>query len=732
MRVIYTSIFLLLTGAIFAQPDAGYQIDNARTFFHYKLDDAQKKLLKQDGIADDNLNVTGDEELNLQLTYTATSRIDAIQKNIELDTKLDNNQKITYLRGLTEFLGAFTDAVNRHQLKWIHFPGIIKTYEEAVALNNKTLSITPALPDETYEGAMLIAKNLSFFQNPNMAQTREWLVLKYIQEHPSQLIEKLMEHLNMPSADSLLNVAAKRYPERIYTYAQAPGTPLGRKVAQSTDPTVQLIRKLSRDNSGQLYMPFLDQISKGQVSIDSLKKITGDEFKYFRLLVNTQIANTARMQQGDTPTVQRALTDRLRARALESFVREINALHDSPDAIRFKKIQSLSAEELYYLPVLCESEIYTSSYKYVYYRMYEVMPVKSTDSLLAKVHSDRYKKFITMAANYNTLDHFISKLDKAKATRLMTDFVNNLDRGTDVEDIEDAVDVANAYASINHADIKELMLSQVTKNLEAANGRSNKRAQTIYRIEKLIMESEDSTKSINLTDSLGVLPVYDVRNNYLKDSLGRIVMQMYFYGDEAGRGSFAAFRNAYSNKLWKKFETPDFVQFTSIGTTVPYIMFANNAKTEDNDEDEKATERLIQWMGQNGYQPSVSIHRGHSYFLKETIEKLLPSSKIVVLGSCGAYHNLHDILQICPGAYIIGSKQTGYGEINNRLVDYMADLFKKGGDINWPKMQADVAKLISKEKQEGYDDYMFPHKNLGAIFINAYKIAMEKDDLAGR
>ena len=64
------------------------------------------------------------------------------------------------------------------------------------------------------------------------------------------------------------------------------------------------------------------------------------------------------------------------------FVREINALHDKPAAVRFKILDKLTPQELYYLIVLSEDEIYTSSYLGVYDRIFQRMKVPRGDSLV--------------------------------------------------------------------------------------------------------------------------------------------------------------------------------------------------------------------------------------------------------------------------------------------------------------------------------------------------------------
>jgi hypothetical protein len=152
-----------------------------------------------------------------------------------------------------------------------------------------------------------------------------------------------------------------------------------------------------------------------------------DENKYYSLLVKTEIDYAERLRHHDTPLSLEAMQSKLADKAKEIYVNVINGLHEEPDNIRFKKIDHLSPEELYYLAVMTEDEIYTSSYvRGVYPRIWTQM--KSGDSLLMAVRFDHFKKWIKMAANYNTLDDFLKKMNKGNAELLMKAFVNNLDK----------------------------------------------------------------------------------------------------------------------------------------------------------------------------------------------------------------------------------------------------------------------------------------------------------------
>src|SRR5689334_21548571 len=119
-----------------------------------------------------------------------------------------------------------------------------------------------------------------------------------------------------------------------------------------------------------------------------------------------------------------------------------------------------------------EEEIYTSSYLGVYKRIWEKMKEPKADTLLMDVRFDHFKKFLKMAAGYNTLDDFLKRMDKANAEILMRAFVNGLDRAAD---LEDAVDVADSYASIRDKELNRLILDQVQENLAEAKTFTGKR-----------------------------------------------------------------------------------------------------------------------------------------------------------------------------------------------------------------------------------------------------------------
>jgi hypothetical protein len=250
----------------------------------------------------------------------------------------------------------------------------------------------------------------------------------------------------------------------------------------------------------------------------------------------------------------------------------------------------------------------------------------------------------------------------------------------------------------------------------------------IYHILKSLFESTDTTKKIDLSVTLGIPPVYNVSYSSLVDDTGRVIQQVFFYGDEDkdGQHSFVNFMGMFRGRSeWKISENPQWVTITSTKGK-PVWIFANKPLLGPDDPDAKAQAKLDEYLAARKLQPTVVIHRGHSYHLKYTLEQLAPSAKIVVLGSCGGYNNLNDVLTICKDAHIISSKQVGTKSVNEPILQAINNSLAAGKNIDWINIWKDLSVRFRNDAgaREKFDDYIPPYKNLGAIFIKAYRKAM--------
>ncbi|MDE3234984.1 MAG: hypothetical protein KGO81_03440 [Bacteroidota bacterium] len=695
-------------------------IPQMRQLFHEKIDQSQNAILSMLG-KNGVLRVSDDIDVNLQITQMLKVRVNNLQASIERDSTISENDKYIWLRSVNDLLSDFITAYKKQEIKGLDLGDLLEAYEQAMQAELKHQSIASIVEAHGLDVGNVLLSNSVFQKNNGLHQANDLLVLKTCERYPEKILPILSQHINNPFVDSLVTAVAHRNPEDVYNYAGA-GNVFSYRIAAIKDPLVRSICKMAATSSGRFYFPFLDEIYHNKISIDSIAKIRDDDDAYYRLLVKTEIEYAGRRRRGDTPYVMNVLTEKLQSKAVEVYINEINALHDEKsEAVRFRRIENLTPQELYYLCVLGEEDIYTSSYMGVYARIFQRMKVQRSDSLLEMVNYDFYKKFIRMAAAYNELDDFLKKMDTQKSEQVMKSFVDGLDTKNS---LEDAVDVADSYASINNPELKKLMINEVRVNLAKCNREDNRRGQTIYGLLNTIFDSkEEQGGAKDASASLGISTVYRMPIAELKDASGKIIIQQFFYGDKDGKNVFNSFLAAFSNAYWKTIVKPEWVEVRST-RGVPIVIYANKPLDETKDLDAHAQAHLAEYLDSLNIRPTVVIHRGHSYYVKSTISQLVPSAKVILLGSCGGYHSLNDVLNICPGAHIIASKQVGTGVVNITLIDMITETLRSGKDLDWPLLWKSLQPRFSGDYKEKFDDYVPPHKNLGAIFIMAYNKAM--------
>lgn len=703
-----------------------------RELFHGFIDEQQKILLKSDGKNDNKYTPSKDEEINFLLTQSLINRVDALQCKIENDSTLKDQVKVKYLRGVEYLLKSFVRNTAARRVSPSILPDIIRVYDECMQADLAGISILDIIRRSSYETAYSVVKaeNNTFEKNSGFKLSQDAIVLKYCVLHPEKVFTTLTQNPDVPFADSLIRIAAKTYTKQLYDYAQA-NNRLGSVIRGITgDSLVTTIVRMARSKDGQQYFCFLDNILHGRMTMEDIDLAKNDSLLYYRLLVKTRMDYVTRALDKDTAREFETLRKRMEQKAKENYVNVINGLHNESAEIRFKCIQPLTAEELYYLAVSSDGSIYTSSFvKGVYPLMMKKVNNKP-DSLLTLLRFDKYRKFIKMAAEYNMLGDFLSAFPPAKnpgdetdAQKLMRAFTGNLETG---EGLENGVDVADSYASIADAlkPIADEMLKNVRTNYKRNETAGNKRGMAIYRILEKLFLSADSTSGIDLTKELGIPPPYEVPYQSLVNDSGRVIMQVFFYGDKDGQGIFKGFLGTFSNNNWKITSNDQWVTITSIKGK-PVSIYANKPLPEEGGWDEKAQKELCDHLRKNNLLPVVSIHRGHSYTAPYTVEQMSPSSKIVFLGSCGGFMILKEALDVSPDAHVIATRQIGDTRVNRPFFSILTEKIRNGNDIEWLTFWKELDKM---SKSEDFEDYVPPYKNLGALFIKAYRIAMENEE----
>ncbi|WP_343305237.1 hypothetical protein AAHN97_27285 [Chitinophaga niabensis] len=707
-----------------AQPQQ-VKIPIQRQIFHDNIDKEQVTADKFDSKTDNYVKVGDDEAMNLQVTNALLKQVDDIQLEIERDTALDQRLKVKYLSGLQQVLKDYNSKRAFRRIDAAEAPAIVQAYRNMMLADIKGKSIYPIARKLSFEAGDKLVE--VFNDNPGFKEARQEMFAKYAFKNLEDIMPKLGPYLDYPVTDSVIAAVARLYPNKLLTYATS-YTPTASAIRRNPDHLVQQIVQIGRSSQSTKLMPFIDQLLDGSSTVAELEKSVEDDDAYFRQMVKTSILLQKKKAEGQNPLGLKSMSENMRAKSMR-YIREMNDLHDEPHPVRFRIVKDFTPEELYYLIVNGQEELYTSSYTNaakmgLYDQMMLRMKPPRGDSLLMLVSFDKFKKFIAMAAGFNTLDHFLKSMDPENANYLMVKFVRSLEK---TEDLEDAVDVANSFGSIRDPKLLDFLRSEVKKNLVFVTGKKDKRGITIYELLNSIFtegSGNDSTAASNMASKLSLPPINYVEYSMLPSDSGRVYQQVFFYGDEDGLSSYQSFMGNFPSSSWSISKNAFWTTITSTKGK-PTTIYANLPLKEP--EDKTAIEKLAEYLDEKDIHPTVFIHRGHSYHVNTTLDNLQSTARIVILGSCGGYHNLATVLEKAPEAHIISSKQVGTRWVNEPIILSLEDLIRAGKNVDWVQMWAGLGKKFAGDARNKplFDDYVPPHKNLGAIFIKAYRQVMK-------
>ncbi len=696
-------------------------VPRQRKLWHDKIDHEQKRADFSDGEGDGIIYYSDDTTYTATITKAILKDVDHLQVMIEnmpagtRDPVMDNQEKIRCLTAVYNMLYKYNQNVSAEPY---FYKKLVTNMHDLIIARNEG------------RGMDFIKANVNVYTLNNVkelyesaSQEKAYIYSEMGKAEPQMMIKRLAEFANEPYADDVVSSAAKVVPGEIFNYASSTNYPLSSAVKRSKDPLVQAIVRIAQESKAPLKaLPFVYDIYTNKLTIAQVDQIAANDDLYYQNLVRLKLENVA--LGGDT------YTDELKYRGLK-YVRQMNELHEEKDPIRFKCIDNFSPTTLYFIMVYAQDEIYTSTFLGTFKRMMERMTPMKGNELLDTVHRDKFRTFIRMCAGYNTLSQFLATMEPNKKNELMRDFIAGLEKGKE-DDLEDAVDVADAFGSITDPELSAYLDRQVKDNYERSYAQAkSKKGIIVYGLLATLFQgmsaSDNDTELMAQSERLGLPPISLVQYKNLVNDSGVVYEQFFFYGDEDGKSSYSSFLGNFKDGKWKKTDNKYWTMLTST-TGKPITIFANLPIPEPGDEE--AQKELAKYLEANDIHPTVIVHRGHSYHLPLTIDRLTKDSKIVMLGSCGGYHNLGTVLEHSPDAHIISSKQVGTMFVNEPIIKAINDRLLAGNDINWVGIWKELGIYFTGKKADvgdKFSDYIPPHKNLGAIFIKAYRRMLHAD-----
>jgi Fe-S cluster biogenesis protein NfuA len=171
------------------------------------------------------------------------------------------------------------------------------------------------------------------------------------------------------------------------------------------------------------------------------------------------------------------------------------------------------------------------------------------------------------------------------------------------------------------------------------------------------------------------------------------------------------------DKAWQIEDHGSFVHLRSTVSARTIEIYANKFT-----EDEQGSTDIDDVLRQRRVTPSVIVHRGHSTYVAQTIEKVPETAALVYLGNCGGYALLETILKKAPKAHILTTKGIGTLTINDPLLKALNDYLLRGKDMTWQSFWRQAEATLGRNPR--FMDYVPPDKNAGAVFLTAYRSFM--------
>lgn len=683
----YIRIILIVIAAVGFLPSKANEIIEK---YKVKIDTEKRRIDMFDGSEDQYVVLkSGLQSQQATATYLTIPQeiVDAIVAN----TKSTEAQKIDQLIRVNEIL---KDVTSKNVHFYTQFSPIFYLIKkvQTVKDDNRLESI---LRSNVYASLNLIA----FYIDRPIAEHFFKIAAR---SEPSELLKHYKEFDYKPWSVNVLDEIARVAPMKIKTYLHSWNSVHQRIKGSGNRMTEQVYDIFEEKGTASRAYILLNDIHNGKLSIDEAHQIGRFDSTLFEYLI--------RMRADATLNGEHSVDEALKYQCLK-HVRVINDLHEESDAKRFASLRKFNSSEIYTLMVYSEDEIYTSTFLGMYKRMMAKMDAQDTYQFLYALNFNQFRTFIKMCAGYNELNSFLGKMGEWEKQQLFTKLVEGIEKAND--NLSSAVAIADTYGSIRSTNSKYMFEQAIMGYYEKVRY-SDPEAEKLYSIILSVFDIGGGQSSAALNDQAINLRILPIDRIYKE---GKNVQQHFFFDDPDGKASYAHFLGTFRNGKWDILDKGTYILLKS-RTGMDIEIYANKPTSEYAGQD-----AIKAHFASTSRWPDVVVHRGHSYFASAAIESLTPNAEIVFLGSCGGYNNISQVLKYSPDAQIISSKQIGTMMVNDRLCLELNEVIRKGQDIVWDNLWATLDKKFAagSTADSRFQDYIPPHKNLGALLIKTYR-----------
>ena len=650
------------------------------------------------------------------ISQTVNLKIDSIRIFILFNDALSADEKEKAIKSLVFFIKQLNKNIPRQNLNIYEIPSAFESYKTILSALLFHKPIENVLVSLGAQRNQLLTE--AFSQYKEYILLDQVAVYKRMASSPQFIFRFLESKPGFKYADSLILIAAAYDPMRFASDLNKADANFQNIIRRIKNTYLQQIVAIAQDKNASELMPFAITLAENRITADSILQTRRDVMRYFQLMVNMQKQS---LWENNSSVFQQLLRRGLKEKSLVFYANQINELHSSADSKRFASVEGLRPEDLYYIITSCGEELYTSSYLGLYKRLMEYFKTGTADSLFNLVRYDNFRTFMRLAANYNVLADFLNKMPQEKTGAILKRFIAGIE-GDMNTGLEKAMDIADSFTSLDSAiSLVDLVHEELQSNLKRCES-----AQQYFGIQlySILLEVFDLVKQRNELNKLwSTLGNYDIlKRADLQNKNGEIVQVVLFYGDEDGVASFNNFQKLFTgNAKWKLSKNGSWVTIRS-NSPEPIIIYANLPLDSKEELDLKAQDSLYSFLEQQEIEPTVLIHRGHSYHLGNTLARLTPSVKLAILGSCGGYNSVISIARINPDVQIIGSKKTGAKSVNDIIINVINETLENKNDLYWSEIWQKLSTRFKKDEflLNLFNEYIPPGKNVSLFVLKLF------------
>ncbi len=474
-------------------------------------------------------------------------------------------------------------------------------------------------------------------------------------------------------------------------------------------------RTISTDKLRLDMVLLLDDLLKERLTLKDAAQIVLDRGRFLRQL------NAIASKPGHL--AETGINQRLGEIYME-LIRNINNLHEAPNALRFKSVENFSAEYLYRVMVYGEDEIvYTTTFNGLFDRLMTAMDSKheniSPDELLDKVGDFKFRNFFRLAVTYGRQEEFLEKMSSQRRQDFLVRFIEGVfDKDNDAS--AEAAIAADVIDQLKDPQLLDALAKIIKVQYEKFGNDREKRI--IYGLLAGLLKdksiSADKEWFVRMGEEYKLLISKELSSAQLFDANGENVQRYVFYDDSDAKASFAHFIGSYKNdRNWRTIAYDQYVEITSVSGQKVTIL-AN--KPRDIEKSNLAVDAALKTANKK---PSVIAHRGHSYFFNGTIGYVTPDVAFVGVGACGGAKNVGQLLEKSPQAHIAATKGVGTMRINDPLFMLINNDIRTLGYVNWESVWTRAEKQAWSKTNE-WGKYVGPHRNVMASFLKTYDTLM--------